>query len=602
MKKSFIYKSVLLSVLSILAACSTDDLQQPVESYSQTWTVTGEAGLNRGDNTRSISIGGTNGYTAYNIWDNNTPIVVKRKSDGSTVGQLSVAISNLNPSLATIEGEIEGTFAEGEELLYYAPSTSYNFSGQKGTLADISSNFNYLRATATVNKVDAENHILTMGFAAFDWAFALAIFEFQDQAGNPLNPEQVVIHATHDQLVNQGGEEPLYGDLTIDVDRTTIDGDRYPFNRSKVFVAFQNDYTSSADTYTFGIFANGIAYVSDENDAASMWTPSNGYSDGQYFTRPIIKLHSGTTPTISILHEKTMIVGDHYKRMPTVMIGNLDITNRCAISYSSNNTAVASVQDGVVTAHTTGTATITASTTIYGTELNESYVVEVIPAPEDVDLGLSVNWATMNVGARTETGYGTYFGWGETDGYTNDEDYEKHEYYWYTYKHHDKRGANSPSKSLTKYVTRESAGLWGYNGFYDNLTTLQAADDAAAVNWGGSWRMPTQAEIEELIANTTREPRTNYNGSGVNGVLFTSTVSGYTDKSIFIPYSGFRGSQYTQGVGQYAICWSSTLLNPYPYNMSNQAFELYFNSSTAESSYFNTRQNGYTVRAVRPKN
>ena len=97
---------------------------------------------------------------------------------------------------------------------------------------------------------------------------------------------------------------------------------------------------------------------------------------------------------------------------------------------------------------------------------------------EYVDLGLSVKWATCNVGATTPEGYGDYFAWGET----KPKDY----YAWSTYKYCD-----SSSLTLTKYCSKS---YYGKDSFSDNKTILDSEDDAATVNWGGAWRMPTKEE------------------------------------------------------------------------------------------------------------
>ncbi|MBR3609326.1 MAG: hypothetical protein IKL50_05525, partial [Bacteroidales bacterium] len=86
-----------------------------------------------------------------------------------------------------------------------------------------------------------------------------------------------------------------------------------------------------------------------------------------------------------------------------------------------------------------------------------------------VDLGLSVKWATCNVGATTPEEYGYYFAWGETTPKTT--------YYWSAYKY-----CNGTDDSMTKYCTNSKYGI------VDNKTTLELTDDAAHVNWGGSWR------------------------------------------------------------------------------------------------------------------
>ena len=135
-----------------------------------------------------------------------------------------------------------------------------------------------------------------------------------------------------------------------------------------------------------------------------------------------------------------------------------------------------------------------------------------------VDLGLpsGLKWATMNVGASKPEEYGDYFAWGETE--------PKKEYSWLNYKFELSTDNNGP---FSKYVTNSSYGT------VDNKTVLDPEEDAAHVNWGGSWRMPTEEEWTELRTNCTWTWTTQ---NGVNGRL----VTGPNGKSIFLPAAGRR--------------------------------------------------------------
>ena len=108
---------------------------------------------------------------------------------------------------------------------------------------------------------------------------------------------------------------------------------------------------------------------------------------------------------------------------------------------------------------------------------------------EYVDLGLPSGtlWATCNIGASKPEEYGDYFAWGETE--------PKDYYEWSNYK-----WCNGSENTLTKYCSDSD---YGYNGFVDNKTELDPEDDAAYVNWGASWRMPTVEQVDELIDNCT---------------------------------------------------------------------------------------------------
>ena len=157
-----------------------------------------------------------------------------------------------------------------------------------------------------------------------------------------------------------------------------------------------------------------------------------------------------------------------------------------------------------------------------------------------VDLGLpsGTKWATMNIGAEEETDYGLYFAWGETQGYSGITD-EK-QFSWSDYKY------GTSSSNLTKYNST------------DGLTTLEPSDDAATVNWGGKWRMPTVKQINELLDtdNCTNEWVTDYNGSGVNGVLFTSVRN---KNKLFAPSAGVCRGGLLDDVGEYGRVWSCAL-------------------------------------------
>ncbi len=159
-----------------------------------------------------------------------------------------------------------------------------------------------------------------------------------------------------------------------------------------------------------------------------------------------------------------------------------------------------------------------------------------------VDLGLpsGLKWASSNVGATTPAEYGDYYAWGETA--------PKTEYSWATYKYAGETSWGDVQK-LTKYCDDAS---YGDNGFTDDKTTLDPEDDAAHVNWGGSWRMPTDAEWTELRTQCTWTWTTQ---NGVNGYQVSSETNG---NSIFLPAAGWRSDARLSEAGSYGIYWSSS--------------------------------------------
>ena len=190
---------------------------------------------------------------------------------------------------------------------------------------------------------------------------------------------------------------------------------------------------------------------------------------------------------------------------------------------------------------------------------------------EYVDLGLSVKWATMNVGATKPEEYGDYFAWGETQ--------PKDTYNWSTYKY-----CNGSYDTQTKYNTNSSYGT------VDNKTTLDLSDDAARANWGGSWRMPTDAELTELLEQCTWTWTTQ---NGVYGYKVTSKKSGYTNKSIFLPAAGYHDGYSFTNTGSCGFFWSSSLYADYPYG----AWYVDFYSVNVYRNKGN-RNCGFSVRPV----
>ena len=116
---------------------------------------------------------------------------------------------------------------------------------------------------------------------------------------------------------------------------------------------------------------------------------------------------------------------------------------------------------------------------------------------EIVDLGLSVKWASMNVGAAKAEDYGDYFAWGETEGYNSG----KTSFSWSTYKLMTEGQSTWQYVNKYQYADGQTSACWyDSNGNFigDGKRVLEAADDAATANWGSDWRMPTYDELSEL--------------------------------------------------------------------------------------------------------
>lgn len=196
---------------------------------------------------------------------------------------------------------------------------------------------------------------------------------------------------------------------------------------------------------------------------------------------------------------------------------------------------------------------------------------------EAVDLGLSVKWATYNVGATKPEEYGLYFAWGETIGYGSDTS-DGHSFDWANYKWCD-----GSKDALTKYNNVEARGS------VDNITTLESSDDAAKVNWGGTWRMPTYDEYSELLGCTWEE--TNING------VYGYNVIGSNGNSIFLPAAGSRSGNGVSSVNEVGVYWTSSLFTSTTINAYFFAFSKDDGIWKHEDNYWD-RVEGQSIRPV----
>ena len=209
-------------------------------------------------------------------------------------------------------------------------------------------------------------------------------------------------------------------------------------------------------------------------------------------------------------------------------------------------------------------------------ELIDMVLLGVTPSGNEheyVDLGLSSGtlWATCNVGANKPEEYGSYFAWGETT--------PKDEYNWSTY-----IWCNGSGTSMTKYCDD------GYYGTVDNKIELDLEDDAAYVNWGPAWRMPTNSELNELFSLSCVWTQIN----GVSGYLIT----GPNGNTLFMPAAGYSSNTSNYYQGTYGYYWSNVLAL-----VNSRAMDVYIYSKNGGDgvamNYTFLRYYGCSVRAVR---
>ena len=176
-----------------------------------------------------------------------------------------------------------------------------------------------------------------------------------------------------------------------------------------------------------------------------------------------------------------------------------------------------------------------------------------------VDLGLNVKWAACNIGAERPEEFGEYFAWGETEPYDPNR----------TYKF---SGENS------KYNTT------------DNKIILDEEDDAAIANWGGSWRMPNEADWEELYENC------DCSWIILNGVAGNQVTSKINGNSIFLPAAGYNLRGSVLDIGNYGFYWLN-YLDP-NYGTGYARYMGVHNSGIYNS--INSRSMGRSIRPVCP--
>ena len=345
-------------------------------------------------------------------------------------------------------------------------------------------------------------------------------------------------------------------------------------------------YRSGSSTYSVGSYVHmwsSSLYTANPQYALVLRFSPNSIERSytqRYEGQTIRPVSDERTHPASVALDKSSVVlyvGRSEQLIATVLpVNAIDKT----VTWSSSNTNVATVDtDGHVTAVSVGSATITATTNDGNLTATCKIMVTETPGPdpEAVNLGLSVKWASVNLGATSPEGYGDYYAWGETE--------PKSTYSWSTYK-----WSNSNGTQFTKYCPSGKTDYWGGTGNPDGKSVLDLEDDAARANLGGNWRMPTDAEWKELQSKCTWTWTTM---NGVDGHKVTSKVSGYTDKWIFIPASGYRSGSSTYSVGSYVHMWSSSLYTANP----QYALVLRFSPNSIERSY-TQRYEGQTIRPV----
>lgn len=405
--------------------------------------------------------------------------------------------------------------------------------------------------------------------------------------------------------------------------RTSID-----YKLPDVFIREITNIKATSVTITGYVRDDGGGYVSERGVAYSTSanpTISNNVVKAAYGTREfkcdLINLQEKTTYYVRAyaINEAGVAYGEEKsfttkeETLPNVKISSIDnvtytsasvnveiiddgyaTITECGVCYSTSQNPTTS--DSIVKYNnTTGTfrcdiSNLTNATTYYvrayatnkkGTAYSEQ-IEFTTKAHAYVDLGLSVKWATYNVGAEKPEQSGDYFSWAGTNVRKEYSIYYDCPYIIF----------GSYTVYYYKYCTQPSSGS------PDNKTTLEPQDDAAHVNWGGNWRMPTYEEWNELKNNCTW---TSVTQNGKKGYTITSTSNG---NSIFLPAAGYMTDEDLEHADK-GYYWSSSLRS---YSSANNgtdeyAYILYFSPSAwPREIEMNTmeRYRGLPVRAVCP--
>lgn len=242
------------------------------------------------------------------------------------------------------------------------------------------------------------------------------------------------------------------------------------------------------------------------------------------------------------------------------------------ITVSIDANASTSSRSGTITVKGTNSGTKTISVSQEGANATSGYE----NGHEWVDLGLPSGtlWATCNIGASSPENYGDYFAWGEI--------MSKKEYSSENYIHF-----NGTIDYIIKYCDDK-----GY-GKVDNKSSLELEDDAAYMNWGNKWRIPTYKEQNELCTECNWTWITQ---NGINGYKITSKIN---SKSIFLPAAGRKHYLIYENAGSNGFYWTSSLYEGREWPRSPRAAcHLYFYDGDAWCKCDEFRFEGLPIRPV----
>ena len=277
---------------------------------------------------------------------------------------------------------------------------------------------------------------------------------------------------------------------------------------------------------------NTAAYGFNFKRGADEWHSENRESEQS--VRMVMPLSGKEVSKITLESNKLTLQQGTAFRLKVTM-DKRDVNSACTWKSSDEN-VIKAVEDGLLIAAGPGRCKV--MVTAYGKSAECS--VTVTPYEyEYVDLGLSVLWATSNLGASAPEKYGDYYAWAEIE--------PKESFSWGNYRY----SSFAQEEGMDKYTID---GLSHQLLKADNIERLEPTDDAATVMLGDGWHIPTTDEFVELVSNCTYDTAT---VNGVAGMSFTSNVPGFEGRSIFIPYSGYMDGNEPLDKGKHLSLWTS---------------------------------------------
>ena len=264
--KHLFYPLSIAMAAMTMTACSSDDDAAVEAGVTGTFQVSINVGP--AAQTRAISVGGNDGHTLYTNWDKNDEVQVVKEGATTIAGTLTANVSAGNSAYATLTGELTGTFAAGDKVTLHYHTASLDYTGQKGTIADVSTSKSYLTATSTVKQIgqttgtvkDETNNYLVMSDAAYEAQQAYLDITFADGAGHALAITKLEVWTSEGKLVKTA---PLDGQTVYATDASPLT--ITPDAATDHFFLALRDEAGTSNTIYFKATTAGDTYIYSQN-------------------------------------------------------------------------------------------------------------------------------------------------------------------------------------------------------------------------------------------------------------------------------------------------------------------------------------------------